>query len=310
MGTIVGLCKVAFKVGLAFGLVVGTIGIGGFVAVCTVSADVPCSIDTGSGTSSAAEPDDPSPDRSPSNTSEQANSPDSPDSTDSGGGTTDDSDSSGEDGGTDEEQSGPEEPGDEERITGQEPPDYPERTDKDWDRELRFGGDPGETVARGDNWEVRSEHVERFVATKVNDYRVEQGLDRLEYSHALAGVSREHSADMARRDFFAHENPDGERAWDRWGSGDCRSWYGENLFQTWANANLAGEPEPLRTAEGLGQQTLEGWQNSPPHHEAMREAAWDAVGYGVYFDADSGDPGQYKVFVTMNMCTYNENERP
>lgn len=189
-------------------------------------------------------------------------------------------------------------------IIGKEAPSYPDRTNKQWDRDLRFEGDPGETVADGGNWNASSEDVERFVAAKVNKYRVENGLEPLEYSHALASVSRAHSRDMADQNYFEHKNPDGERAWDRWGSGHCRDAYSENLFKSYAGTLVEGEEEPLRTAEGLAQKTLEGWQNSPPHDEAMKFSDIDAVGYGVYFEKLDGEDG-YVMYVTMNMCGYN-----
>lgn len=301
--------------------VVGGISVAGVLGVCTVADSVSCTADVDDQSATPTEP-------MPSNGDGTSLDPDGSGSTDDGRATEDSADGSDDGRAKDDGADGPRDGGTEddsadgtvdpdaeesgaspEQLRGPDPPPYPERTDKEWDSEIRFHGDPGVTTASGDGWNVSSEAVERFVAREVNDYRVENGLDRLEYSHALASVSREHSADMWERDYFAHENPDGERAWDRWGHGECRTWYGENLFQSWANAPLAGDGDYLRTAEALGQRTLEGWQQSPPHDEAMREPDWDAVGYGVYFAYSDDDDGSYEMIVTMNMCTYNENSK-
>lgn len=276
------------KIGLAFGLFFGIMGLGGFMGVCTLT-DIDCTSDTTIiDTPSTDAPDSteaPQPEDSQNDDNSNANQND---------GQTED-----------KEPTETEKP----QIEGPEPPAYPPRTDKNWDRTREFSGDPGENIAEGDNWEVSSEDVEKFVAEDVNDYREANGLDRLEYSHALASVSREHSKDMADRGYFSHKNPEGERAWDRWGSGHCRTWYGENLFQSWANAPLEAGEDYLRTSDKLAQRTLKGWQDSPPHNEAMLAKSWDVVGYGVYFVYSDDDDGSYKMYVTMNMCTYNENDK-
>jgi len=186
-------------------------------------------------------------------------------------------------------------------------PAYPPRTPKAWDRTITFPEDPGETVASGDNWTVSSEAVERYVARMVNDYRADRGLERLDYSHALASVSRAHSGDMYERDYFDHVNPEGEHAWHRWGHSECRSNppYGENIFKSWAGVPLRGEPAPLYTAEALAENALEGWQNSTAHDELLRTPNYDAVGYGVHFGPTRDRDYGYRMLVTMNVCAYN-----
>lgn len=291
-----------FKVGFVLVFVAGMLGVGAFVGLCAVGDAGPCASGDGepAGPLENSSPVGQDPLEKAANTDVTPTDP--PDEEQAGGDGTESPTGDAADGDEDDD-------GDREWISGPEPPTYPERTHKGWDRELSFAGDPGNTVANGSFWSVDSEDVERFLAQKVNDYRAANGLDRQSYSHALASVSRAHSADMARRGYFAHPNPDGERAWDRWGSEHCRSWYSENLFRSYAGTPVEGEPEPLRTAEGLARTALEGWQNSPPHDEAMREPTTDAAGYGVYFAALSDEPG-YAMYVTMNMCVYNENPGP
>jgi len=49
----------------------------------------------------------------------------------------------------------------------------------------------------------------------VNEHRRRIGCPPLEWSSTLARVAQRHSADMARRGFFGHVNPDGEDPFER-----------------------------------------------------------------------------------------------
>jgi len=49
----------------------------------------------------------------------------------------------------------------------------------------------------------------------VNAHRVSVGCRVLVWSAEVAAVAQAHSADMARRDFFDHINPDGKTPFDR-----------------------------------------------------------------------------------------------
>jgi uncharacterized protein YkwD len=297
MVSVVSLFRTLFKITFAIAMITGVLGVGAVVGLCGAGDAGFCGSDGGSSTSTPT-----------ANTSsvvddvEDANQ-------DFGSTVNRETQSEPQTDTRENDATDDDAPVDRDPIDGPDPPPYPDRTDKEWDKTLSFAGDPGETVINESFWNVSSEAVERFVARLVNDYRVDNGRERMKYSHALASVSRAHSADMSDRQYFAHENPDGERSWDRWGSGHCRTWYGENLFASWAGTNVEGEPEPMRTASALAEKTLEGWQNSPPHDEAMRAPGWDVAGYGVYF-SEARDGDGYKMLVTMNMCIYNEHSRP
>ena len=284
MSRVVSAIGSLLKVGLAVGIIFGMVGLVGLVGVCAVT-DLDCIQEKQPETAAAGQSVPQETDTFDTETPQRET--ESPDTAEP----------------TEHTPTQTEQP----QIVGPDPPPYPPRTEKEWDRELSFRGDPGETIAEGENWRVSSEDVERFIAEDVNEYRIENGKAPLVYSHALANVSRAHSEDMWDRGYFAHENPDGERAWDRLGSGHCRGLYGENLVQTWANAPLQGGTDYLRTADELAQRAVQNWKDSPPHDEAMRRAGWDAVGYGVYFVYSDDDDGSYKMYVTMNMCEYNDD---
>lgn len=161
--------------------------------------------------------------------------------------------------------------------------------------------DPGVTVYEGTQATFDSADVEDFVHHAVNDRRAEHDLEPLEWDGTVASVSRAHSADMHDRDYFAHENPDGESPFDRFGEvGDyCRA-YGENIAMTVADRRVR-EPEGgvvrYRSPEELASGLVEQWMNSPPHREAILSDRWDRGGVGVYLSAEG------EVYATHNFCT-------
>ncbi|WP_254863660.1 CAP domain-containing protein [Halovivax gelatinilyticus] len=166
--------------------------------------------------------------------------------------------------------------------------------------EVRHAADPVQSSYEGDV-EIRSDHVEDFVHHEINDVRAEHGLDPLVWDATIASVSRGHSADMAQREYFAHDNPEGESPMDRFQTtGDYCQRYGENIAQSWVDravesgdGGVVEYTTPEEAAEGLVDQ----WMNSPPHREAILNDEWDRAGVGVYLTDDG------MVFATQNFCT-------
>ena len=110
---------------------------------------------------------------------------------------------------------------------------------------------------------------------------------------------------MARRDYFAHRNPDGETPADRFRDvGDYCRGYGENIAKTWLDRRVsrAGGDGVVRhrTAEGLATGLVNQWMNSTSHRQAILETgrtpSWDRAGVGVYI-TDSG-----AVYAGQNFC--------
>lgn len=170
----------------------------------------------------------------------------------------------------------------------------------DRDPAVRHADDPGNTTYEGDA-RVPSDHVEDFIHHEVNEIRAEHGLDPIVWDATIASVSRAHSADMAQREYFAHENPDGESPYDRFQTtGDYCERYGENIAQSWVDRNVQsadGDVDRYATAQEVASGLVEQWMNSPPHREAILTEEWDRGGVGVYI-TDEG-----KVFATHNFCT-------
>lgn len=164
--------------------------------------------------------------------------------------------------------------------------------------------DPGNSSYETDVEVVRSATVEAFVHAEVNERRADRGLEPLEWDGTVASVARAHSYDMARRDYFAHTNPDGKGPYDRFRDVDsyCRA-YGENIAMTWIDRPVerpGGGTVRYRTAEGLATGLVDQWMNSTPHRRAILEEgetpSWDRAGVGVYI-ADDGS-----VYAGQNFC--------
>lgn len=139
-----------------------------------------------------------------------------------------------------------------------------------------------------DSNEADREHaIEQAIHQEVNDVRSERGLSTLTFDHSIASVASNHSEDMAERDYFRHQNPEGQNARDRLRAAgvQCRA-VGENIYR---DEGFGTEPES--TAERV----VESWLNSPGHRENLLRRGWSAEGIGVEIRGD-------RVWVTQDFC--------
>jgi len=126
------------------------------------------------------------------------------------------------------------------------------------------------------DWDPGWAQLELDVLALVNQVRA-QGADcgskgmfaatgPLTMDPALRCAAREHSADMAARNFFDHTNPDGESPWDRMGKAGYGSYSnaGENI--------AAGSPD----AQG----TMNQWLGSDGHCANIMSPSFQHIGVG------------------------------
>lgn len=124
----------------------------------------------------------------------------------------------------------------------------------------------------------------------INEYRQNNGLRALLLSDTLTLTSDNHSEDMAKYGFFAHDSvrssyyPVGSRPWDRMAVDgyDYNTYRGENLAVGYETAEEA----------------FEAWRNSPSHNAAMLDGNYKVVGisrliipgseWGSYWTTDFG----------------------
>ena len=138
----------------------------------------------------------------------------------------------------------------------------------------------------------------------INDIRTEQGLAELEMDEQIRHIARAHSADMATRKYFSHQNPEGQRVRDRADLADaeyCRTW-AENIHRSWLYASYGTRngvriPRNWRTPEELAQLAVHSWMNSTEgHREAILNSEYYETGLGIAIAEDG------QIFFTQNFC--------
>ncbi|NLT19890.1 MAG: copper amine oxidase [Syntrophomonadaceae bacterium] len=123
--------------------------------------------------------------------------------------------------------------------------------------------------------------LEKQTLDLVNVERVKRGLSILTWDADIANVARKHSQDMQRRNYFAHDNPDGKTPFDRIEAGGIDYWMaGENIA---LNYNAISAHESL--------------MNSPGHRKNILEKDFKHLGVGISFD----DPDY--LYLTQNFYT-------
>ena len=120
---------------------------------------------------------------------------------------------------------------------------------------------------------------EREMVERINAYRAGLGLQPLLPVPMLNIAAARHSADMIRRGYFGHVDPDGRTPFDRMGAVGYES---------------DNEGETLASGHGEASLTLRQWQRSPPHDEALRDASYRVIGIGRVFAPQS----RYRVYWT------------
>lgn len=107
----------------------------------------------------------------------------------------------------------------------------------------------------------------------INQYRQSNGLGTLSRNSALDTAARLHSKDMAVNGFFSHTSLDGRSPWTRMAQAgySCNGAKGENIAAGYSTAQAA----------------FNAWRNSPGHNENMLSPNYNAIGIGVYYDANS-----------------------
>ncbi|MGK0618834.1 CAP domain-containing protein [Meiothermus cerbereus] len=110
--------------------------------------------------------------------------------------------------------------------------------------------------------------LELEVLQRTNQVRLERGLRPLQWDALAYKAARGHAQDMLRRNFFAHQNPEGLGAAERMrAAGVLEVVVGENL------AGFEGYPD----AE-IPQRALSGWMNSPGHRANLLKPGFTHLG--------------------------------
>jgi uncharacterized protein YkwD len=152
------------------------------------------------------------------------------------------------------------------------------------------------------------DNIEDCIHEEVNQRRLDHGLGLLEFDFELSSIARKHSADMAERQYFAHESPEGDDFADRYREAgyDClvrvsngRYLQGaENIGKTYLLTHLEGG-KYNETADDVAEGIVDGWMDSPSHRENILMEHWNREGIGISLTDEDGDMA---VYATQNFC--------
>ncbi|WP_223731652.1 CAP domain-containing protein, partial [Streptomyces purpurogeneiscleroticus] len=103
------------------------------------------------------------------------------------------------------------------------------------------------------------------ILSLVNKERDKAGCAPLTADPALTDLAQSFSEDMARRDFFAHTDPDGATPWDRAKTAGITGLGGENIAR--------GQTTPKAV--------MASWMNSPGHRANILNCTYRTLGVGL-----------------------------
>lgn len=156
---------------------------------------------------------------------------------------------------------------------------------------------------------VSATRLEKAIHDLVNRERHAQGLDPLARDAVLAAVARGHSGDMAKRNYFSHQSPEGEGFGERYARAryKCALRVGQTVHLGAENLAQGNLYASVTTVNGV--QTFDwnseaqiagaavaGWMHSPGHRANLLASHWRHEGIGVEVAPDR------KIYVTQNFC--------
>lgn len=111
----------------------------------------------------------------------------------------------------------------------------------------------------------------------VNDVRAENGAEPLTWCPALARSSLAHSQDMAARNYFEHDTPDGV---------DVSARTEQQGYGPYAGENIAFGQRDVR-------EVMDAWIESPGHFANLIEPDYEHFGSAVFAGRLDGQRGKF-----------------
>jgi uncharacterized protein YkwD len=144
--------------------------------------------------------------------------------------------------------------------------------------------------------------VELRIHDLINQERDKNGLPPLKFDPALAKIARMHSEDMARNNFFEHENLAGEDPSDRATKAgySCYKNYG-SFYSTGVAENIMENHLEifdliyLNAFDRLSTSTVNGWMESYGHRRNILTKSYDREGIGIALV-------HRQIYVTQDFC--------
>ena len=146
--------------------------------------------------------------------------------------------------------------------------------------------------------------LETAIHDAVAAIRRQHRLRALQLDAPLARLARTHSADMAARNFFGHDSPEGKTPHRRARDAGVRCTVGENLFFSYAYRSYESVYEgpnvetryTWKTEREMAEEAVVAWLSSPSHRATLlrRDFSWHGIGVAL----SEG----LRVYVTQNLC--------
>ena len=136
---------------------------------------------------------------------------------------------------------------------------------------------------------TRLSALESGLLAQINEVRRAHGLAPLALSSSLTAAARQHSSEMGRDGYFAHESFDHSAFWKR-----VARWYPSKGWRYWT----VGENLLWSSPDVTPSRAVTMWMNSPEHRANLLSRAWREIGLSaVHFDAAPGAYGGQPVTI-------------
>ena len=136
-------------------------------------------------------------------------------------------------------------------------------------------GPAPQEIFRPERTQVLLLRAEKLVFDRVNEVRLEHGLNPLVHEIELTEIARDHSMDMMEREFFAHQNPEGQ------GPAERVSERHRRLIGTTAENIWMGIRGDLAETDRVARDIMESLMGSPGHRVNILSADSTHLGVGV-----------------------------
>ncbi len=176
---------------------------------------------------------------------------------------------------------------------------------------LVVGGAHADAAARRQKPQPKVEagDLAKRIHAQINEQRKKHRLHTLDWNNALSGIAAKHSRDMAKKNYLAHDSPQGKSFSDRYRQAgySCEIRIGNEIHAGAENIALSRLYNSTTTENGviyhdwnsvqeIAHKTVEGWMHSPGHRENILLPHWRQEGIGIVIG-----PGN-KIYITQNFC--------
>ncbi len=145
--------------------------------------------------------------------------------------------------------------------------------------------------------------LETRVHELINVQRTTNGLNELSWNEVLVNAARKHSADMATRNYFTHDSPEGHDLTWRYAQESfvCPTAYGENIEQDWTfgtieYTNGVETSREWKTLEQIAQSIVNSWMTSEGHRKNILTSNFRTEGIGIAVTSEG------EVYTTEDFC--------